>query len=84
MVRDVIGALGAGELSQRLPHVLHRACRARGSFELPIEESPPPITLAQVIPVSEDEYALWRENALGFEGLLEGRGIDVADLQRPG
>ena len=69
MVRDVIGALGAGDLSQRLPHVYVTVPRA-WSVELPLDMKPPPITLAQVVPVSEAEYQLWR--------------ADVTDLRRKG
>jgi hypothetical protein len=83
MVRDVIGALGARDLSQRLPHAFIGIPRA-WALRLPIDEAPPPITLAQVIPVSEAEYALWREDVTGFELGLVARGIDVADLRRPG
>jgi len=81
MVRDVIGALAAGELSQRLPHVFIGVPRA-WELRLPIDELPPPITLAQVIPVSEADYAIWRADPAGFELGLTSRGIVVADLRR--
>ncbi len=83
MVRDVIGSLHVGDLSERLPHVFIGIPRA-WELRLPIDELPPAITLAQVIPVSELEYALWRENVSGFEAGFALRGIDVADLKRPG
>ena len=82
MVRDVIGALDAGDLSQRLPHVfigIPRAWRLR----LPIDETIP-ITLAQAIPVSEREYAIWRADPRRFDLNLVARKIDVADVRRPG
>src|SRR5262249_46325179 len=41
MVRDVIGALGDGDLSQRLPHVYITVPRS-GGLALPIDEGPPP------------------------------------------
>jgi tetratricopeptide (TPR) repeat protein len=83
MVRDVIGALGAGELSQRLPHVYITVPRA-WSVELPIDPGPPPITLAQVVPVSEAEYRQWRGDVAGFEQALLRRRVDITDLRRPG
>ncbi|HET9484066.1 MAG TPA: suppressor of fused domain protein [Xanthomonadales bacterium] len=83
MVRDVIGALQAGELSQRLPHVYVTVPRL-WSVRLPLDESPPPITLAQVVPVSEAEYTRWRANVAGFELGLADRKVDVLDLKRPG
>ncbi len=83
MVRDVIGALGAGDLSMRLPHVYVSVPRA-WSVELPIDPKPPAITLAQVIPVSEAEYQLWRGDVAGFEKALSRRRADLADLRRKG
>jgi hypothetical protein len=83
MVRDVIGALSAGDLSQRLPHVYITVPRA-WSVELPIDVKPPPITLAQVVPVSESEYQLWRGDVAGFEQHLTRRRVDVTDLRRKG
>lgn len=83
MVRDVIGALTAGDLSERLPHVYVTVPRIWG-LALPLEVGPPAITLAQVVPVSEAEYQRWRSDLAGFEhALLEG-GVDVTDLRRPG
>jgi len=83
MVRDVVGALGAGDLSQRLPHVYITVPRA-WTLELPLDAEPPPITLAQVVPVSEAEYQLWRGDVGGFEQQLRLRGVDVTDLRRKG
>jgi suppressor of fused protein SUFU/tetratricopeptide repeat protein len=83
MVRDVIGALDAGDLSQRLPHV-YIAVPRPWRLTLPIDHGPPPITLAQVVPVSEAEYVVWRSNAAGFEDHLAQRKVDVMDLKRPG
>ena len=83
MVRDVIGALGAGDLSERLPHVYIAVPRA-WSLDLPLAEGPPPITLAPVVPVSEAEYQEWRGDVGGFEQALARRRVDVADLKRKG
>jgi len=83
LVRDVIGALSAGDLSQRLPHVFIGVPRA-WRIKLPLVENPVPITLAQAIPVSEPEYVLWRGNPTGFELSFVERGIDVFDLRRAG
>jgi len=81
MVRDVIGALKAGDLSQRLPHVFIAVPRT-WSVRLPLDETPPPVTLAQVVPVSEAEYTRWRANVAGFEADLSNRKVDVLDLKR--
>jgi tetratricopeptide (TPR) repeat protein len=84
MVRDVVGALGAGELSERLPHVYVQSPRAWG-IELPLDVGPPAITLAQVFPISETEYQTWRRlGADRFERTLFDRQVDVADLRRSG
>ena len=83
MVRDVVGKLDAGDLSQRLPHVYITVPRM-WDLALPIEDGPPPVTLAQVVPVSESEYALWRGSPAGLELALVARGVDLADLRRKG
>jgi hypothetical protein len=83
MVRDVIGALGAGDLSQRLPHVYVTVPRL-WRVSLPMVAGPPPVTLAHVVAVSEAEYTAWRGDVAGFEKLLAGRNIDLTDLRRPG
>ena len=83
MVRDVIGALGAGDLSQRLPHVYVTVPRL-WRVSLPIVAGPPPVTLAHVVAVSEAEYVAWRADVAGFEKLLAARSIDLTDLRRPG
>jgi hypothetical protein len=83
MVRDVIGSLAVDDLSTRLPHVFIAVPRA-WALRMPIDELPPAITLAQVVPVSEPEYALWRTDPTGFEAALALRGVQVADLRRPG
>jgi hypothetical protein len=51
---------------------------------LPLHEGPPPVTLAQVVPVSEAEYGRWRANVSGFEADLAQRKVDLLDLKRPG
>lgn len=83
MVRDVIGALGADDLSRRLPHVYIGVPRA-WRVELPLEPGPPPITLVQAVAVSEAEYALWRQRPDRFEWALAQRHVDLMDLDRPG
>ena len=81
---NFVTAIGAGELSERLPHVYVQSPRAWG-LELPLDEGPPAITLAQVFPISEDEYQAWRGlGAERFEKSLIDRKIDVADLRRSG
>ena len=84
MVRDVVGALDAGDLSTRLPHIYVQVPRA-WALELPLDEGPPAITLAQVFPISEQEYQAWRGlGAQRFEQQLIDRAIDVTDLSRAG
>ncbi|MBA3817613.1 MAG: suppressor of fused domain protein [Deltaproteobacteria bacterium] len=83
MVRDVIGALETGDLSNRLPHIYITVPRL-WDVPLPLDEGPPPITLAQVVPVSEAEYLRWRANVGGFELGLAARDVDLIDLRRPG
>jgi len=83
MIRDVVAALGAGELSQRLPHVFITDAREWG-VRLPLEDAPPAITLARVVPVSDAEYQTWRKGVPAFEASLVQRRVDLADLRRPG
>lgn len=84
MVRDVVAALQVGELSQRLPHVYVHSPKA-WQLHLPLDIGPPAITLAQVFPISEDEYQTWRTlGAERFERTLVDRRVDVADLRRSG
>lgn len=84
MVRDVVGALGNADLSQRLPHVWISVPRAWPALRLPLDEETPAVTLAQVVPVSEAEYALWQRNPAELDLALVARSIDVADLRRRG
>jgi hypothetical protein len=80
MVRDVVATLGAGDLSQRLPHVYVQSPRA-WNLDLPLDVGPPAITVAQVFPITEAEYQRWRAlGAARFE--MEMARIDVADLKR--
>ena len=82
VVRDVVAALAAGELSQRLPHVYVQPPKA-WNVELPLDLGPPPITIAQVFPISEAEFQRWRmAGAERFERSLTDRKVDVADLRR--
>lgn len=81
MVRDVIGALGAGDLSERLPHIYVTVPRL-WRLSLPIDMGPPPITVAQVVPVSEAEYLTWRADLDRFEATLAERNVDLTELRR--
>jgi hypothetical protein len=83
MVRDVVGSLAEGDLSMRLPHVYITVPRV-WKLDLPLDIGPPPITVAQVVPVSEAEYAMWRADVAGFDAALARKKIDLADLRRPG
>ena len=83
MVRDVIGALGAPDLSQRLPHVYIMVPRA-WRLDTPIDRGPPPITVAQVIAVSETEYLRWRGDQGAFDAEMSRRALEMMDLKRPG
>jgi hypothetical protein len=82
IVRDVVAALGAGELSRRLPHVYVQSPAGWG-VPLPLEVGPPAITLAQVFPISEAEYQQWCAlGPEGFERALFDRAVDVGELRR--
>lgn len=82
IVRDVVGALRVGALSERLPHVYIQSPRA-WRVALPIDEGPPAITLAQVVPISEQDYQAWRGlGADRFERMLADKGVDLTDLGR--
>ncbi len=83
IIRDVIGALGAGDLSQRLPHVFITDARDWG-VRLPLDDTPPPITMVRVVPVSEAEYQIWKRGVPAFEASLVQRRVDLCDLRRPG
>ena len=47
-----------------------------------LDGSSPPITLAQVIPVSEGEYQTWRVSLDELERSFDKRKVDIADLNR--
>jgi hypothetical protein len=82
MVRGVVAAIVAGELSERLPHIYVQSPDLWG-VELPLEVGPPAITLAQVFPISEAEYQQWRSvGSEAFEKLLAAKNVDVTDLGR--
>ncbi|MDB4959877.1 MAG: hypothetical protein JWO36_7446 [Myxococcales bacterium] len=82
IVRDVVGALNAGDLSQRLPHVYVRSPRA-WNLHLPLDIGPPAITLAQVFPISEPEYQMWRTGGSArFDQYFVENAIDIAELRR--
>ncbi len=84
MVRDVVAAVAAGELSERLPHIYVQSPKLWG-VELPLDVGPPAITLAQVFPISEAEYQQWHSvGGEAFEHQLAATNIDVTDLRRAG
>lgn len=84
MVRDVVAAIAAGDLSVRLPHVYVQSPKLWG-IELPLDVGPPAITLAQVFPLSEAEYQRWRiVGSQQFERELATFEVDVTDLRRAG
>ncbi|HEY0190269.1 MAG TPA: suppressor of fused domain protein [Kofleriaceae bacterium] len=83
MVRDVIGALGAADLSERLPHV-YITLPLSWRIDPPIDHGPPVITVAQVVAVSEAEYQRWREDPDGFEADIKQRRDELMDLNRRG
>jgi hypothetical protein len=84
MVRDVVAVLGAGDLSQRLPHLYFNVPRM-WLVKLPLDVGPPAITLAQAVPVSEAEYQLWRAHGpAGLDHMFKVRDVDLSDLRRSG
>jgi len=75
IVREVVAAVDAGALSKELPHVYVEPARGF-RIELPLDEGPPAITLAQVVPISEAEYQRWREGGReALEKMLAERDI---------
>ena len=50
----------------------------------PIDRGPPPITVAQVVAVSEAEYLRWRVDPSAFDTELGQRSDEAMDLKRPG
>lgn len=82
MLRDVIGVLGLGDWSLALPHGFIAVPRA-WKLSLPLDLGPPPISVAQLIPVSEAEYQIWRERGpRELERALADLGTNIADLTR--
>jgi hypothetical protein len=82
MLRDVVGVLGFADWSPRLPHGYIAVPRA-WQLSLPLDEGPPAITLAQLVPVSESEYQLWREHGpRRLDEALAAPGVNLADLRR--
>ncbi|MBK7539667.1 MAG: tetratricopeptide repeat protein [Myxococcales bacterium] len=81
MLRDVVGVLGGGDWSRQLPHGYITVPRA-WKLRLPLDIGPPPISVAQLVPVSEAEYQLWRDKGPRELDLVLG-GCNVADLSRP-
>ncbi len=83
VVRDVIGGLGSDDLSHRLPHIYITVPRA-WRLSLPLDLGPPPVTLAQVVPISELEYEVWRTDPAALEASFATRRVVLADLARIG
>jgi tetratricopeptide (TPR) repeat protein len=82
MVRDLIGVMNAGELSQRLPHLYFSVPR-RWGLRLPLEEGPPAITVTMAVPVSEREYQYWKANGdQALETRFAESHAEFADLGR--
>ena len=82
IVRDLVGVLGAGDLSARLPHVYFAVPRP-WKLRLPLDEGPPAITLVMAVPVSAAEYHYWHQHGTqAFEAALTQSGADLADLRR--
>jgi hypothetical protein len=83
MVRDLVGVIGAGDLSMRLPHAYFSVPR-RWHLRLPLDEGPPAITLTMVVPVSEREYQYWKTHGDdALEARFEQSQMEPADLRRP-
>ncbi|MBL0215561.1 MAG: suppressor of fused domain protein [Myxococcales bacterium] len=80
VVRDVIAS---DDLSHRLPHVYITVPRA-WKLALPLDLGPPPVTLAQAVPISELEYEVWRADPAALEPSFATRGVVLADLRRIG
>ena len=84
MIRDVVGVLGLGDLSTRLPH-LYITVPRMWDIALPLDHGPPVTTLCHVIPVSEGEYQRWHfGGAEEFEASLLHGTVDITDMRRSG
>jgi hypothetical protein len=82
LVRDLVGVIGAGDLSLRLPHAYFSVPR-RWGLHLPLDEGPPAITLTMVVPVSEREYQYWKtQGDAALEARFEEAHLEPADLRR--
>ena len=82
IVRDVVAVLGAGSVSERLPHVYFAVPRP-WHVPLPLDPGPPAITVVMAVPVSQREYQHWKEHGTeALEEALHAPGIDLADLSR--
>lgn len=82
VVRDLIGVMKAGELSDRLPHLYFGVPR-RWGLRLPLDESLPAITLTMAVPISEREYQYWKSNGdQALEARFAESQIELADLAR--
>ncbi len=82
MVRDLVGVIGAGDLSLRLPHAYFTVPR-RWGLRLPLDEGPPPITLTMVVPVSDAEYQYWKTHGdQALEARFAAVSMEPADLRR--
>lgn len=83
LVRDLVGVMGAGDLSQRLPHLYFSVPR-RWGLRLPLDEGPPAITVTMAVPVSEREYQYWQAHGdQALEAAFAASDVEFADLGRP-
>jgi Suppressor of fused protein (SUFU)/Tetratricopeptide repeat len=82
IVRDVVAVLGAGSLSERLPHV-YFVDPAPWALRQPLEPGPPRIEVVAAVPVSEREYQYWRRfGPRELERVFDQSGTELFDLRR--
>ncbi len=82
VIRDLIGVLQLGELSQQFPHGYFTEPTAWPSI-MTLDPGPPEIRVLQLVPIAEAEYHYWREyGGLAFAALLQATQSDTATLLR--
>lgn len=82
VIRDLIGVLHLGELSQQFPHGFFMAPEAWPTA-MTIDIGPPEIRVLQLVAITEAEYQYWRDHgAAAFAALLAAQNIDRTMLLR--
>jgi hypothetical protein len=82
MIKDLVSVLGIADISQQFPHA-YFAQPTAWQFKLPLDRGPPPMTLLQLVPVTDAEFQFWRDKGLAaFEWMMSEKAADLGDLRR--